>query len=509
MTQNVPHGLSPAGRELLARRLGGRPATPAPGPDRPDRPGGRSRLSPAQRRLWFIDRLAEGGLAYNVPAAFRLRGPLDADALERALDLVISRHAVLRSRFPTEGGEPYRDTIDPADEPRLVRHDLTAEDDPVGAAHGLARRAADTCFDLARGPLLRTWLARLGPDDHVFGLVVHHIVFDRDSLEALSTEMSAAYRAFAAGAEPDLPALRADYADFAEWQHQATSGERFEAKVAHWRDTLRDVPVVLELPADLPRPAMPSYRAGEVTVRVPAGAAAGLRGLSAVRQATLFMTCLAAFHALLARYTGAGRIAVGCPFNGRTKVVYEGLIGFFANTLPITARLADDPPFGTLLDRVREAMLTAHAHQEVPFDRIVQETVHTRDLSRNPLVQVWFDLAGGGPDGAGQLLDLPGVRIGYFSEGRTRTRFDLELHLVEAADGEIRGRLLYALDLFEPATAEAFVRHYTRFLCSVAERPEQRLSRVPIFSAAELGTLLEEWGSGAPAAPGAGPRAGA
>ena len=451
----------------------------------------------AQRRLWFIDRLTQGSLAYNVPASCRLRGPLDGSALRRALAYVTRRHEILRTCFrAAEDGEPYQIVNRSADRTETAVYDLSADLDPVDRARQLARQAADTRFDLEHGPLVRTWLARLGPEDHVLGIVVHHLLFDRDSLEIWASEVSAAYSAFRRGDEPCLPEPPAQYRDFARWQRDAADRPDFERQVAYWRERLRGVPAVLELPADHERPAKPTYRAGEVPVRMDVGSGQRLRDLAEQSRSSLFIVCLAAFQGLLGRYTASTDVVVGCPVNGRSQVRFEKLIGFFANSLPIHADLGEDPPFERVLGAVRETMLAAHENQDVPFDRIVQEVAPPRDLSRNPLIQVWFDLAAGSGSGPSkELLDLPGMTTAYFDEGRVRTRFDLEMHLSEGPDGELGGRLLYALDLFEPATADLFVAHYLGFLRAVAREPGQRLSQVPIFSADDLDTILTAWGS--------------
>ncbi|WP_405594578.1 condensation domain-containing protein [Streptomyces sp. NBC_01410] len=489
--------LSDAARVLMEQRLAGlaAPAREAPDP-RPERPP----LAPAQRRLWFIHQLSRGSLAYNVPTAYRLRGPLDTEALERAVRLVVRRHEVLRTCYPTDNdNEPFQRVLDAdaADRQTLVaRHDLGSAPSPVDAALRLAGEEADHRFRLDDEAPLRVWLARLGPDDHVLGIVVHHIAFDRESLAILAGEVSAAYRGEAGAETPGLPPLETQYADFAAWQSGLTDTAGYERELGFWRETLRGLAPVLELPADHERPKEPTYRAGEAAILIDAETADRLRTLSAERGASLFMTCLAAFQGLLSRYTGVPDLAVGCPVNGRAKVVYEGLIGFFANSLPIGVRLGDNPAFGTMVDRAREALLSAHAHQSVPFDRIVRELSPLRDLSRNPLVQVWFDLDASGTGTAADLLDLTGVSAEYFAEGRVRTRFDAEMHLSERADGTVTGRLLYAQDLFEAATADAFSEHYTNFLAAVAADPGMRLSRVPIFSARQLATLLDDWSAG-------------
>ncbi len=517
MVDASAENLSDAGRELLRRRLAARAATAratagATGPAASAQPAtGPVPLAPAQHRLWFIDRLGAGNLAYNVSAAYRLDGPLDTAALERALALVVERHEILRSRVTTTAeGEPLlRTAFSAADIPPAV-HDLTntqdaedAEDavDPEAAAARLAERYADTAFDLAAGPLLKPWLARLGEHRHILGLTVHHILFDRDSLDIFSRELSTAYAAFAGetgtpegpeSASP-LPPLPAQYADFAREQAAAADAPDLARRTAAWRERLRGVPPVLELPGDHERPARPSYRAGEAPVHLPADAAEKLRALSRERGTTPFVVFLAAFQGLLGRLTAEESLVVGCPFNGRTRVAHEGLIGFFVNSLPVVGDLTGDPAFTRLVDRTREATLAAYDDQDVPFDRIVKAVDPPRDLSRNPLVQVWFDLADGGPGGTAPPLELTGVETAYFGEGRARTRFDAELHLGTGADGAVTGRLLYARDLFEQGTAESFCSYYTHFLHAVADDPEQRLSRVPILSGDQLTELLDGW----------------
>ncbi|MFI7241468.1 condensation domain-containing protein [Streptomyces qinglanensis] len=493
-------GLSAAGKELLSRRLTPRAAagSSGTGPDTarpaPAEPGGPAPLAPAQHRLWFIDRLTRGSVAYNVSAAYRLTGPLDTAALTEALAYVVQRHEVLRSQVTvTEQGDPrLRAAFTAADIPPAV-HDVTASPDPVAEAHRLTEHYADTRFELERGPLLRLWLAELGERDHVLGLVVHHILFDRDSLDIFSRELSAAYRAAAGGAAPDLVPLAAQYADFAREQARATGGPGLDGRAEVWKARLGGVPPVLELPADHERPGRPSYRAGQVPVHVPPEVAGRLRELGQEHGATAFVVFLAAFQGLLGRLAAQEALLVGCPFNGRSRVAEEGLIGFFVNSLPIVGELRGDPCFTTLLDRTREHVLAAHDDQHVPFDRIVGAVDPPRDLSRNPLVQVWFDLADGGPGGTAPPLSLPGVRSSYFGEGRPRTRFDAELHLGTAPDGAVTGRLLYARDLFGHQTAESFAGYYTHFLAEVARRPAARLSQVPVMSADQVHTLLEDW----------------
>jgi non-ribosomal peptide synthetase component F len=260
---------------------------------------------------------------------------------------------------------------------------------------------------------------------------------------------------------------------------------------------LRGVPVLLDLPADRPRPPRPSYRAGQVPVHVPAATCAALRALAQAARTTLFAVALAGFQALLLRYVpGAGQVAVGCPVNGRVRAEFEGLVGFFAKSLPVVADVSDgrDPAFAEMVAGTRDAVLAAHAHQDVPFDEIVRLAAPPRDLGHNPVFQVWFDLVAAGPAG-GEGLRLPGIAVAELDTGQVHTRFDLELHLAETAGGELSGRLQFAIDLFEPDMAHGFVRHYQNLLGAVARDPSTQISEIQILGAEEQRRIIDEWGT--------------
>jgi condensation domain-containing protein len=475
--------LSAGARELLKRRLGGTTAAAFPSGPRPARPP----LSFGQRRLWFLHRLTTAKTAYNTPASFRLRGRLDTVALLAAMNLVIVRHEALRTRFGVADGEPFQIVDDPAP----LTLPITAAPTEAAAAE-LVRADAGTEFDLADGPLFRARLVRLTADDHVLSVVVHHTVFDRASLEIWLGEVATGYAALSAGHQPDLAALPAQYADFATWQRNELTDDVLNGHLAFWRDQLAGVPFVLDLPTDRPRPALPSGRAGYVDLQVPADTVSGLRALAKSRGTTLFVVALAAYQAVLGRHAGADELVVGCPATGRTRVALEPLIGFFVNSLPVRADLRGDPPVAVLVDRARDALLGAHEHQDVPFDRVVEELGPPRDLSRNPLFQVWFDLVSGDEQG---VPGLPGLRVEPFDPGQVRTRFDMELHLLETNDGTVTGRLQYAQDLFDEDTATAFAVHYRTFLQEVGRDPALRLSGAEIFPAEELRRILRDWGT--------------
>ncbi len=487
--------LSPEGERLLALRLSGLSGA-RPLPRSGALPGEQFPLSQDQRRLWFIDQASPGILAYNVHGAYRLRGELDVDALRSALRYVTVRHQVLRAKVVTCAGEPYQLVGPPPDDVLSVR-DFSGDPDPVAAAREFGRACADTRIVLAEGPLFRAWLARLGAADHVLGFVVHHIAFDRDSLNIWEAEVSAAYAAFLASSAPALSPLSAQYDDYALWQQREADHDRGQRSLDYWRQRLRGVPVAMDLPFDRARQKQPSYRAGSVQIRVSADRASSLRELARRQRTTMFAIALASLQGLLFRYNpAADTVVVGCPANGRLRAEFETLIGFFTRSLPITASRPDgsDPPFSTMVSQARDALLAAHTNQEVPFDEIVRLAAPPRDLGHNPLFQVWFDLVThtqATPMGP----SLPGLVVTKFDTQLTRTRFDLEFHLADELPGGLSGRLLFATDLFESSTVEAFAHHYESFLSAVAAEPAMRLSEVPILTADEQHKILDEWGA--------------
>ncbi|WP_328956977.1 condensation domain-containing protein [Kitasatospora purpeofusca] len=484
--------LSAEREELLRRRLFERSAKKRPalteGPERGENP----ELSFAQRRLWFLDQLRPDDVAYVIPAAYRLRGELDADALERALAGVVERHEVLRTRFALNGDEPYQ-LVEPAAFV-LRREDLSRAADPAGAARAEAAAEAATPFALDAGPLLRVRLLKLAAEDHVLLVTVHHSVFDGVSLGLLTREVTAGYAAALAGERPELPELPLQYADFAVRQRARLSGERLAGHLRHWREQLADVPQVLELPVELNRPLNPSFRGRSVPFTVPAEVTEGLRGLAREHRASLYMVTLAAYQAVLGRHARVNDLLVGSPVAGRIGREVEQLIGFFVNTVPLRARLSGEPTFAELVDQVRDTALSAFSHQELPIEKLVEELAPTRDLSRNPLIQVWFNLLNteGGAE-VGELA-LAGLDVRQFETDGTTTRFDVELHLFDNGTSELTGELIYATDLFSADTARRLAGHYLNFLTAVAADPTLRISRVRIITDEEL-DLLDRFNS--------------
>ncbi len=446
-------------------------------------------LSFVQQRLWFLDQLEPGNPAYNNSAAVRLTGPLDVAALERSIGAVIERHEALRTTFPGDPATPGRPTVvirSSAGEPAFQLQVESVESEAIEEAAERAREDARRPFDLARGPLLRARLLQLGPDDAVILLAVHHIVSDGWSLGVLVREVGEHYRAFVEGARPALPELPVQYADFAAWQRRWLSGAVLEVEVDSWRQALAGAPTVLELPADRPRPAVREPHGRTLRFVLPRDLADRLRAVSRDQGATLFMTLLAAFTTLLGVYTGRRDLLVGSPVANRGRSELEGLIGFFVNTLVLRADLGGDPSFAELLARTRETTLGAYAHQDVPFDQVIEALEVERDLSHTPLFQVAFALQ----NVALPRLDLPGVAAAPLAVDTGTVKFDWDLSLEETAAG-LAGRLAYAAALFDPATVQRAMGHFETLLRGAAATPAAALSRLPLLTAGELQQLAE------------------
>ncbi|WP_420127102.1 non-ribosomal peptide synthase/polyketide synthase [Longimicrobium sp.] len=461
-------------------------------------------LSFAQERLWFLHQMEPEGTRYNGPWPSRLRGHLDASALERALDELVRRHEALRTTFrPVERGAVQ--IVHPAAPAHLPVVDLTglAPRDREDEARRLAREDAERLFDLERGPLLRATLVRLADDEHVLLLTMHHIVSDGWSMDVLFRELFTLYEWFsgpsdAAGAASPLPPLAVQYADFAVWQRGWLRGEVLRRQIDWWRERLGGAPPALELPTDRPRPAVASSRGAAHVFRIPAQTTRGLRALARREGATLYMVAHAAFDLLLSRWSGQEDLVVGSPIAGRTQGGTEGLIGFFVNTLALRIDLSGDPSFRELMGRVRETALGAYAHQELPFERLVEEVAPDRGLSHTPLFQVMFALQnlgyGEGPAIAGLRLEPFGSEVRTFGSESGTVRFDLELDITEAGE-ELVGSLRYRTDLFDAATMERFAAQYGVVLAAAGASPEERLSRLALLPADEARTLLA-YGSG-------------
>ncbi|HEX6373983.1 MAG TPA: amino acid adenylation domain-containing protein [Longimicrobium sp.] len=444
-------------------------------------------LSFAQERLWFLDRLQPESAFYNVSAAPRLSGVLDADALRRALGEVVRRHESLRTTFREVSGAPVQ-VIAPFAGLAVATGDLShlPQAEREAEAKRLATEDARRPFDLEAGPLFRASLLRLGAEDHVLLLCMHHVVSDGWSLGILFRELSALYEAYRQGQASPLPELPVQYADFAVWQREHLRGAVLDRKLAYWRATLAGAPALLELPADKPRPAVQTYRGAREPVALPAELLERLEALAQREGATLYMVLLAAFQVLLGRYSGTEDIVVGSPIAGRTRAEAEALIGFFVNTLVLRTDLRGDPSFREVLRRVRDTTLGAYENQEVPFERLVEELQPERSLSHSPLVQVSFALQNLDRSAAG----LTGLRSGHVEAELNTAKFDLTLALGTDARG-LRGGLEYATDLFERGTIKRMVEHLERVLEQVAAEPDRTLSRLELMGRYERARVVE------------------
>ncbi|QIB42195.1 condensation domain-containing protein [Streptomyces aureoverticillatus] len=478
---------SPDREELLRRRLAGR-AGRAGSPAKVQR-AAHPELSFGQRRIWFIDRLQPGSAAYTIPLAHRLRGEVDRAALDAALADVVRRHEALRTRYPADKGEPYQLVEDTP--PTLRFEDLSALPDPEARAQEILAAAAEGTFDLAGGPLLRAELLRLAPAEHVLAVTVHHIAFDGWSLGVFTRELAECYAARRAGHSPDLPELSLQYADFAAWQRAHLTADRLSGHLDHWRAELDGAPTVLELPGDHSRPEVPSHAAGEVPFVVPADTADRLRELAREQSASLFVVMLAAYQAVLARHAATSDLLVGVPVAGRDRRELEQLIGFFAHTLPLRARLDDDPAFTDLVARVRESALEGMTHQELPFEQLVEHLTPARELGRNPLVQVLFNLLTRETGTEPGALRLDGLDVTEFAGETVTTRFDLECH-VHDHGSRLSGRIVYATELFDRTTMVWFAEHLLHFVTAVAADPSVPISDVSLVTDDEL-ELIARW----------------
>ncbi|HET9789164.1 MAG TPA: condensation domain-containing protein, partial [Pyrinomonadaceae bacterium] len=344
-----------------------------------------------QQRLWFLNQLEPNSPFYNIPQVVRLSGELRTELLQQALTAVVARHEVLRTRFATEGGNLVQ-VIAPEGDIHLEVIDLTdvPDNEKDNASHALAKQEAETPFDLSQGPLLRAKLLRLEPAQHVLLMTMHHIIGDGWSNGILIRELTALYEALVEGRVANLPDLPIQYADFAQWQRELLQGEFLEKQVAYWSKQLDGIPAVIELPTDRPRPPTQTFRGARQTTVLPATLSRQLEELSRNQEVTLFMTLLAAFQVLLQRSTGSDDIVIGSPIANRNRSELEGLIGFFVNTLVLRTDCSGNPSFSELLRRVKEVALGAYSHQDVQFDRLVDELKPERSLSYSPLFQVTF-----------------------------------------------------------------------------------------------------------------------
>ncbi|MGA4108986.1 amino acid adenylation domain-containing protein, partial [Ralstonia nicotianae] len=446
-------------------------------------------LSFAQQRLWFLAQMEGGSEAYHIPVGLRLKGELDEDALRRSLDRIVARHEALRTRFVAEDGQAVQRVASADAGLPLDWVDLSTEAVPEHQLGLLAEAEARAPFDLEQGPLIRGRLVKLGEQEHVLLITMHHIVSDGWSQGVLARELGMLYEAYRSGGEDPLPALPIQYADYAVWQRRWLEGGELQRQGTYWEQALAGAPTLLSLPTDRARPAQQDYAGGSVEVIFDDTLSAGLRKLSQRHGTTLFMTVLAGWSALLSRLSGQEEVVVGSPVANRTRSEVEGLIGFFVNTLALRVEVSG-ATVSELLGRVKSQVLEAQAHQDLPFEQVVERVRPVRSLSHSPVFQAalsWLNT-----EAVGLSLELEGLTIEGVDAGQAAAKFDLTLELRETSAG-LAGSLDYATALFDRATIERYLGYLQRLLAAMVENDSQQVSRIGLLDEGERAQLLESW----------------
>ncbi|TBV12878.1 non-ribosomal peptide synthase/polyketide synthase, partial [Stutzerimonas kirkiae] len=445
-------------------------------------------LSYAQQRQWFLWQLEPQGAAYNIPAALRLKGTLDIGALHHGFESLIVRHETLRTTFRQEGDQAIQ-IIHPS-----IAFALEVETVSQASEENIlvwVEAEANQPFDLVQGPLLRVRLLRLAESDHVLLLTLHHIVSDGWSMPVMVDELVQLYEGYSTGREVKLPELPAQYTDYAIWQRQWMAAGEQERQLAYWKAQLGDEQPVLELPTDHPRPAMQSYSGSSLNIGLDSDQVRSLRQLAQQQGVTLFMLLLASFQTLLHRYSGQCDIRVGVPIANRTRAETERLIGFFVNTQVLKAEFDLGTTFRELLQQVKHTALEAQAHQDLPFEKLVEALQPQRSLSHSPLFQVMFNHQA---QVRGEGHTLPGLKVESLVWDRHAAQFDLTLDTFES-EGGLRAALTYATDLFEHDTVERLAAHWKNLLSAIIQNPQQRISELPLLSEEEYQRTVHGWNS--------------
>jgi amino acid adenylation domain-containing protein len=452
-------------------------------PCRPAERNGTAPLSFPQQQFWLLDQAEPNSSHYNVRAAIKIGGPLDAAKLQQAFAAVVSRHEILRTTFVLNDGSPVqsiapslRFVLDLADLSNLEAAEREAEVQQVLAAE------AEEHFDLVRGPLFRARLLKFGQSEHLLLITLHHIICDGWSLDVLLRELMTRYQS-----DASAPPLQLQYADFALWQRERFHGEALTRRMNYWKQKLADAPAALELPTDYQRAATRTFNGAQESVLLPADLSRGVKALGHREGATLFMTLLAAFQTLLFRYSGQDDIVVGSPIAGRTQIETESLIGAFVNTLALRGDLSGNPTFREFLGRVRETALESYTHQDVPFEKLVEELRPDRSPNRTPLFQAMFALQNPPADIAAAGLTFSSLKL-----DRTKSKFDLTLEIEERPNG-LRASFEYNTDLFAPATMQRMLGHFQNLLMAIVANPDQSLLELSLLGESELEKLLFGW----------------
>ncbi|MFM9435110.1 amino acid adenylation domain-containing protein/thioester reductase-like protein [Janthinobacterium sp. CG_23.3] len=481
--------LSDEKRKLLALRLKGAAAGPAKAAGIARRgASGPQQLSFAQQRLWFLDQLMPGNPYYNVPSAHFIEGALRVAVLEKSINEIVRRHEALRTTIVTEGNEPLQ-LVQPFAPTTLALIDCQGLGAAERDAHiaELVQAEAAAPFDLSQS-VLRVKVVRLGPELHLLLLTMHHIVTDGWSNGVFMRELMELYLAFSMGLPSPLAELPIQYGDFSQWQRERLQGGLEHTQVGYWKQQLRDAPLLLQLPIDRLRPATQSFRGAVQNIRLDAELTRALRSLSEQSGGTLFMTLLAGFSALLFRYSGQRDMVIGTPTANRNHTSIEPLIGFFVNTLALRMQVSGELSFSQLLAQVRDVTLQAYDHQDVPFEKLIDELGLERDMSRNPLIQATFALQ----NAPAVSAQVPNLSIRPYDTPVEAVRFDMEVHLFEDA-GELSGCFVYCTDLFDAATMARMVGHYENLLRAAVAQLDRPLSTLALLKPEERKQLLSDW----------------
>ena len=446
----------------------------------------------AQQRLWFLEQLTPGEPTYNMPYACWLEGPLDSRALQRAMDTMVARHAVLRTSIVARDGVPEQVVADTGTVP--IEHiglpPGLDEDERTRRAESIAGELARVSFDLATAPLIRMALIVAGPGRHLLVLVIHHSISDGSSMKILIDELSGVYRAQAAGAPAALPPLSMEYGDYAVWQHDRLRGEELDRQLSYWREQLRGAPQLLTLPTGRPRPARQSARGDVATIDVDAATTQRLAAVAHGANATMFMVFLTGFVATLSRYARQADMLIGTVAAGRTHVELDPIVGVFTNTLALRMSLAGDPTFAELLGRVRDTTAEGLAHEQLPFEKLVEDVAPDRTLAHAPLIQVQFSYGSRAP-----VLDLPGITARSLELHTSTAKLDLTVY-ADAQEGQegqegqaTRLSMEYSTDLFDAAWADRFLGCLATLLGHAADAPGTSVADLPMLSAAQRDEL--------------------
>lgn len=476
--------------ELLKKKGIHRPKGPLL--ERRDDPGP-YQLSFAQRRIWFLQQFDPGSAAYNDPTALRIKGPLNIPVLEQTFNEIIRRHQVLRMTFPTRSGQPvqvlHQDhtisiSIEPLHQWPGYQPGKSKEDNIGGFDNWFSGQP----FDLSGDMLIRPTLLKIGDDDYILAVNIHHIVLDGWSKGLLLQELIDLYEAFSQGKPSPLQELPVQYTDYVYWHHEWIEGKLFASQLAYWKEKLAGVPPVLELPADYPRPNLPTGKGSLEPFSLSGRKFQALKDLAKQEDVTLFMVLMAAYNTLLYRYTGQEDILIGTPVAGRNRLELENLIGLFLNTLVIRTDLSGIPTFKELLLRERAAALEAYAHQDIPFEKLVEELNPRRNLSITPLFQVMFQLQNAPMPPA----HISGLIITPIQIDTGFSQVDLSLTMWEE-QGIIKGTFEYNTDLFAPPTIKRMIGHFKVLLDGIIDNVNQKISHLSILTEAENHQLLMEW----------------